>query len=299
MLRLNFPFSRYTSGILLVIIGLSVAAFCGSLTKILVDDLSPLFISWLRFFGRFLCLLIIVKLRSGKETLWPERPFLQLLRGVMITLGGTCFIFGVQEINFANAIAILYVYPFFMVVLAALILKESVGITAWLGVLGGFGGVIFVMRPDLNALNYHALFILFSGLMAALQMLINRVLGMRSDPVLIAMWGSLIATVGLLPTLPFVWIHLTNSQLGIVIMLAGFTALSQTCIIAGMTRTPVGDAAPFTYTEIISAIVIGFLMFGTMPDKLSFIGMTLIISSGVFVARVRTPQSTDTNLRNN
>ena len=62
-------------------------------------------------------------------------------------------------------------------------------------------------------------------------------------------------------------------------------------MIAGMSRAPVSLMAPFAYTEIIFAVIIGFLIFGSLPDTIESVGMILIIGSGVFVERIRSQKS--------
>ena len=118
-------------------------------------------------------------------------------------------------------------------------------------------------------------------------MLINRLLGGDIDPFVISMWGSMVASFALLPLLPFVWVTLTPHQLGIAGLMACMTALSQTMMVAAMSRAPVSLMAPFAYTKIIFAIIIGFLIFGSLPDITAALGMILIIGSGIFVERIR------------
>ena len=91
-----------------------------------------------------------------------------------------------------------------MIALSALVLGERVSASAWIGVAGGFSGVLLVVRPDMSGLDPAAMFILFTGMMVALQMLFNRKLGVLSDPVVVSMWGALAATGGLTLMLPFV-----------------------------------------------------------------------------------------------
>ena len=279
--------SRSTSGIILVVIALALAAFGGGLMKLLTDSLSPVMIAWARFCGSSLILLPFVIWHVGGIRLTPHRPLIQTVRGVLMALGNIAFIFGVQQLDYANAIAILYVYPFIMVFLAPFVLGEKVGITGWIGVIGGFGGVVMVMRPDVTGLDYHALFVFVSGAMIAIQMLLNRLLGARSNPMVAALWGSMVAAIILTPFVPFFWSALTSTEVAILALLAVTASVSQTLMILGMGRAAAGDVAPFTYTEIVSGIVLGFLMFGTLPDALAFMGMALIVISGILVARMR------------
>ena len=132
-----------------------------------------------------------------------------------------------------------------------------------------------------------SIFVLFTGFLVSLQMLLNRKLGTLSDPAVISMWGSLIAALVLLLALPFAWQPVTTTQLGILALMAVTSAISQTLMILAFSRAPASELAPFTYGEIVSAVLIGLVMFGTLPDTLSWAGIGLITLSGVVVARAQ------------
>ena len=282
--------SRPIIGIILLIIALAFAAFSGALMKVLSVSISPFLVAWLRFSGSLIILIPVTVIRVKSRAFRPKRPLLEVFRGILLVIGNASFVYGVREVEYADAIAILYVYPFLMMMLAPVILGEKGNIYAWIGVLGGFLGVLCVMRPDIGSLDYNVFFILLSGLMVSMQMLINRLLGGDNDPFVISMWGSIIASFAMLPLLPFFWVTLTPNQLSIAGLLACMTALSQTMMIAGMSRAPVSLMAPFAYTEIIFAVIIGFLIFGSLPDITAALGMILIIGSGIFVERIRSQQ---------
>lgn len=276
-----------SSGILLIVLGLSIAALTGGLMKTLTSDLSPLLIGWFRFTGAFLILVPFALVRAGRQAFRPPRIGIQVLRGVLLVVGNLSFMTGVQYLDFADAIAILYVYPFLVTLMAPMILGERVSLIGWLGVTGGFGGVLLVMRPEFSNFDVSALFVLFTGFLVSLQMLLNRKLGVLSDPSVISMWGSLIAALVLTLALPFAWQPVTAAQLGILALMAVTSAISQTLIILALSRAPASELAPFTYAEIVAAVVIGFLMFGTLPDALSWSGIALIVFSGIVVARAQ------------
>ena len=279
--------SRKITGVIILITALAMAAFSGALMKLLSDAMSPFLIAWFRFTGSLLILVPITVIRFKRSVFNSKLLFLQMSRGIILVISNILFIKGVQEIDYANAIAILYVYPFFMMVLAPLVLGEKGSLAAWLGVFGGFAGVLFVMRPDVGSFNFNSLFILLAGLMVAIQMLLNRLLGGKIDPFVISTWGSLVAFFVLLPTVPIVWIIPTNYQIGIIVLMAIVTSLSQTMMISAMIRAPVILMAPFTYTEIIFAVLLGFLMFGSLPGFLQIFGIVLIICSGILVESFR------------
>ena len=265
---------------------LCLAALSGALMKILTESMSPPLVSWFRFAGYALLLVPIALWRVGSACFRPARPGVQVARGLMLAAGNTAFMYGVRHVDYANAIAILYVYPFIMVALSVWILGESVSKSAWLGVFGGFTGVLLVVRPDPAGIDLAALFILFTGTMVALQMLFNRKLGVLADPVVVSLWGALAATAALSITVPFIWQVPDADQMVLIMTLAVLTALSQTLMITAMSMASADRIAPFTYFEIIAAVMIGLVIFGTLPDTLSWVGMVLIITSGTVVKRL-------------
>jgi len=235
------------SGILLIILGLELAAFGGSLMKLATESLSPFLVGWFRFSGYFLILLPIVLLRVGRSAFTPPRMGVQILRGLFMAAGTLLFMFGVVGLDYADAIAILYVYPFLMTLLAPVVLGERVLAIAWLGVFGGFIGVLLVVRPGFGSMNFHAFFVLGTGLMVALQMLVNRKLGVLADPTVISMWGAMVAALVLLPAVPVFWTAIEPEVIWVLIAIPFTTAASQTLMILAMARAEASILAPFTY----------------------------------------------------
>jgi len=276
----------HAPAILIMVTALCVAACGGAVMKVIGGDLPAPLVAWFRFLIYGALLVPVAAWRSGRACLRPARPMVQVVRGLLMAAGNTTFILGVVHVDFANAIAILYVYPFIMAGLSAVMLGERVSLPAWIGVAGGFCGVMLVMRPDPAALDPGALLILLTGLIVALQMLLNRKLGTVTDPITVSMWGALVATLALSLTLPFVWQVPSVEQIRLIALLGGLTALSHTLMIVAMSRAPAAQIAPFTYFEIIAAIVIGMVLFGTVPDLWSWAGMALIVVSGIAVKRM-------------
>ena len=283
----NTEVEAVRSGILLIILGLALAAFGGSLMKLATESLSPFIVGWFRFSGYFIILLPIALFRVGRSAFTPPRMGVQIIRGLLMSAGTLLFMFGVAGLDYADAIAILYVYPFLMTLLAPALLGERVSATAWLGVFGGFIGVLLVVRPGFESINIHAVFVIGTGLMVALQMLVNRKLGVLADPTVISTWGAMVAALVLLPAVPVFWAAIEPNVIWVLIAIPFTTAASQTMMILAMARAEASILAPFTYSEIIAAIVIGLIMFGTIPDALSWLGIGLITLCGILVARAK------------
>ncbi len=272
-------------GIIFVIVGLSIASLNGAFMKLLTQDLSVIQITWFRFVGFALIMLPIVLHRFGRSALRPARPGIQIMRGFSMVAGTIAFVFGVQTVDFADAIAILYAYPFLLILLAVWFLGERVQWTTWLGVVGGFLGVLLVMRPEFKTINTGTLYVLLSALIISIQMALNRKLGTLSHPLITLLWGAVVATCVLSFFLPFYWQPVNTDLLWLIGLMVVCGASSQALIVYSFSKATASTLAPFTYFEIVAAVAIGYFMFGTLPVWISWIGILLITISGLMVAR--------------
>ena len=195
---------------------------------------------------------------------------------------------GARTLDYANAIAVLYVYPFIIALLAPFVLGERGGAASWIGVVGGFCGVLLVARPTSDGLaDTGAAWVLLCGASVALQMILNRKLGATIDPMLTSTIGALVAVLIMTPIAPFVWETPTHWQLALLGAIGAMAAFSQTLFAFAFARTPAAELVPFTYSEIIAGVVIGFALFGTLPDAVSWIGIAAIAASGLLVAHAQ------------
>lgn len=279
------PVDQTRTGILITIFGLSVAAFTGALMKLMSNELSAFQITWFRFLGFAIILLPIVWRKFGRGCYEVRRPSIQIVRGISLASATVCFVVGARTIDFADAIAILYAYPFLLTVMATLFLGERVRVVGWLGVVGGFFGVLLVMQPRLDGVNTGTLFVFLCAVIVAFQMILNRKLGAISHPLLTSFWGAIIATLILSVTIPFIWQPVSSEHLGWLVLIAITGAVNQTCIVYGFAKAEASVLAPFTYFEILAGVVFGLVMFGTLPNPIAWFGILLIAGCGLIVAR--------------
>ena len=279
------PMPSTLRGIILIVTGLSVAAFAGAIMKLLGDQISAYQVAWFRFTGMSLILLPYLIWRYGLAGLKPARPWIQLVRGLTMAAGTTAFVIGAKTVDYADAIAILYAYPFLMVIIARLILGERAGWHLWVGVIGGFVGVLLVMRPDFDQLNSGVFYIFLCAVVISIQMALNRKLSSVSPPLITACVGAICASVALSLVLPGVWQSVPAGAWPYIGLLVFSGAINQTMIVFAFVYADASTLAPFTYFEIVSAVALGYLFFGTLPSLLSWGGILLITASGIYVAR--------------
>ena len=289
MAQYDAPSGSLKSGLVLLLSGLFLAALSGAVMKGLSDELPAFLIVWVRFLGFAVLMLPVVLWRQGQARAFtPIMPKAQLLRGAMMAAGTACFIIAARTLDFATVITLLYVYPFLITLLAPVFLNEPPRFLTFLGVASGFVGVLLVARPSADGLAAAGTpFALMAGALIAGQMILNRRLGGAVDPLLTSFWGACVVTMLVTPFAPWIWQAVTAAQAGKLALLAAMAACSQTLVTFAFSRAPAADLAPFTYMEIIAGVGIGFAIFGTLPDALSFLGMAIIIASGIMVARIQ------------
>ncbi len=272
-------------GIVMTVVGLSIAAFAGAIMKLLGDQISAFQVAWFRFAGMSLMLLPYLVWRYGLAGMNPARPVVQLIRGLTMAAGTTSFVIGVQTVDFADAIAILYAYPFLLVVIAVLFLGEKANWSVWIGVTGGFIGVLLVMRPEFDQFNSGNLYIFACAFIISIQLALNRKLSIVSPPLVTAFAGAVCASVALSLTLPGSWQPVPADAWWLIGVLVVSGAVNQTLLVFAFAHADASTLAPFTYFEIISAVTFGYLFFETLPSAVSWGGILLITAGGIYVAR--------------
>lgn len=276
---------NFTSGVVLLVFGLTVAALGGSVMKLLAETLPAAQITWVRFVGYFMIMIPLILIRLGPSKFKPARPRWQVVRGFVLAVSTFSFVTGAKTLDYADAIAILYAYPFMVILMARLFLGERPPLMAWVGVAGGFVGVLMVVRPDFSGVSTGALWVLLCSVFVAAQLTLNRFLGSVSHPFVTSFWGALVATLVLTPMAWSDWQTPNVREWWLLLLLAVMGAVNQTIIVIAFTRAEAAKLAPFTYTEMIAGVVAGFLIFGTLPDALSWAGIGLIVLFGVLAAR--------------
>lgn len=199
--------------------------------------------------------------------------------------GTTFFVLGAKTVDYADAIAILYAYPFILVIIAVLFLGEKANWTVWIGIASGFLGVLLVMRPEFGQINLGTFYIFICAIVVGIQLALNRKLGSISPPLVTAFFGALVAALSLSMLLPGSWQPIPDDAWFYIGLLILSGAVNQTLLVFAFAHADASTLAPFTYFEIVSAVIFGYLFFDTLPSMLSWLGIFLISGGGIYVAR--------------
>ncbi len=274
-------------GIMLMVAGVSLGAVNGALLKALTPLLSETMISFVRYAAYLAIVLPFAIFHHGTALLRPPQPLLQLARGALLCVATWSFIYAAAGMPIADAIALIYVYPFMVTAIAPAALGERVPAAAWYGVIGGFAGVVIVMRPDIGGVDVHALSAVLCGAALAFSLLINRKLASSSPPLVTSTTSAVIGTTVFALPLLGGWQPIGLEAAAMIGVLGLISAANQWMILEAFAHAKASTLAPFGYAEIVAGVIVGFLWFGDVPDRLVWIGMAVIVASGLIVARAR------------
>ncbi len=191
--------------------------------------------------------------------------------------------FALTLLPLAETTTIGFAAPLFSVALSALVLGEAVGRYRWTAVIAGFVGVLVVMRPEGRDLP--ALGLLLAGLAAfgaGIVTITIRQVGRTEGTQTIVLWFSLLslAATGLL--MPF-FAQAHDAGTWLLLLALGLVGgFSQICLTASLRFAPVAAVVPFDYTQLLWAVLLGWLVFADAPASTTWLGAAIIVASGLF-----------------
>lgn len=273
--------SRY-KGIVFIV----CSAFCFALMNLFVrlsGDLPSIQKSFFRNLVAFFFALILMKrdhvgFSGKKENLWQL-----ILRSTFGTIGILCNFYAVDHLVLADASMLNKMSPFFAILFSFLILKEKVKPAQAVIVAGAFAGSLFIIKPSpLNMDLVPALIGLLGGMSAGAAYTFVRSLGIRGEkgPFIVCFFSGFSCLV----TLPYLLVRfhgMTWAQLGFLLLAGLAAAGGQFAITAAYCHAPAREISVYDYSQIIFSAVLGFVIFGQVPDRFSVLGYVMICAMAV------------------
>lgn len=274
------------SGILLHIAGLWLLSTLDASGKWLVLAGVPvLMVSWVRYAVHTALMTAVVLPQRGTAIFQTQSLTRQLVRGFLMIATTVLFFSVLARLPLAEATAINFMAPLFVMAMAPWLLREPHRLHRWLGVLLGFAGMLVVVRPgaQLDPVGV-GLGLLTAFTFALFQISTRRVA--HDDPLTTNYYGGLFGTAALTLVLPWFWVtpELSFWQWALLVS-TGFTGFFGHWLQAAAYRkSPASLLAPFSYMQIISAAILGWLVFGQVPGQTTALGIALICLGGLGVA---------------
>ena len=258
-----------------------------------VEVMSPAQVTFYRFFFQLVATLPLLLTVAGAGAFRAQRPYANLLRGALHGAASLLFFVAVKYMPLADVFAIYFVEPFILTALSAAFLGDRVGWRRWTAIVIGFGGAMIVIQPSFAIFGWTSLLPVACAALYAHYMFLNRAIGDADSPLTMQtvsgvggtlfMAGALLIGHGagaedFVPSLPG-----SASALALLFVLGAISGLGHLVVVRAFRLAPLSLLAPFQYFEIISATVLGYALFGDFPTASKWIGIAIIVASGLFI----------------
>ncbi len=270
--------------VLIILVAMSLIPAGDSAGKILTSQLavSPVFVAWSRFAIGTLFLIPFVPPQTrtlfGNWRIW--------VRAAMICGGITCIQTALQTEDVANVFAAFFIGPLLSYVLAAVFLREPITLLRSTLILVGFTGVLLVVRPGIGV-STGLLWALAAGTFYGIFLTMSRWLSDIASPLALS-FSQLIISAGLL--LPFGLMQMpafTGPIAALTVTSAACSMLGNLLMLYAYRLAPATKIAPMVYFQLMSAVALGWLLFGALPDLLTWLGLAVILGAGIASTRLR------------
>lgn len=271
-------------GILYILLSALCFAFMNTFVK-LAGDLPSIQKSFFRNLVALIFAAIVLK-RSGIGFSYQKGNLKPLiLRSTFGTLGILCNFYAIDQLVLADASMLNKMSPFFAILFSYLLLKEKIDWVQAISVAGAFIGSLFIIKPSFeNVALIPALAGFTGGMAAGIAYTFVRILGQRGEkgPFIVFFFSSFSCLVTL-PFLIFDYHPMSGIQVAYLLMAGLAAAGGQFAITAAYCYAPAKEISVYDYSQIVFAAILGFLLFGQVPDLYSSLGYVIICSMAVFM----------------
>ena len=246
-------------------------------------------------FGRgvstLVCILILV-VRAGPRSLRLNNPVGTFQRAVVAVVFTFFLMASLRELPIAEVIAILYASPLILAAIAPSMLRETVGTHRWIALLIAFAGVLVMMRPGAESLHWVALLPLAAASVSAFRDVLTRRVAGTETSLAIQFYTTLAMIIFGGATIVLGWRTLPWSDVGLLAICGVLQFVGQYFFIDAFRYAGATLLAPFRYAMLVWALIVGFVVWGDIPDAWAIVGTLLIAGSGLYVI-YRVPPSRD------
>ena len=278
-------YSKTAASVIVLNIALLLFVFHDALSKELATRYPVFEVIFLRSLFALPLVTMMLRIETGRFELRTGRPGMLILRGLLSVAAFSFFLVGLKLMPLADTFALFMSAPLLVTVLCGRMLGEPATRAQWVAVLIGFGAVLFMIRPGGVIPFPGALVMLASVSCFSFSIIITRSLGRTETASMMTAFVMLtfVVVTGVLS--PLDWVTPTLPDLGLMLLLGALAATAMYGSIYAYRNGPPALMAPFQYVSLVWAAMVGFLVFGDVPDLSVVIGGVIIVASGIFVLR--------------
>lgn len=270
-------------GVLLVLGSILVGVSMDALAKHLTAFMAVGMLVWSRYFGH--ALLMVVWALGTRRLVWrTTAPWLQWVRSVLLVASTAQLYAALVHLPLSTTAAIGMVHPLITTALAVPILGEVVGWRRWCAVLVGLVGAVIIIRPSFEVLGWPVLLPLGMAFGYASYTVATRALARVDSSATTFAWTPVAGAIAATLYLPWGWqTPQTTAEVGQLLMLGVLGATAHLLYVMALRLVPAGVIGAFSYSGLVWAGLLGFVLFAEVPDRWTLLGAGLIAGSGLYV----------------
>ncbi len=239
---------------------------------------------WVRYSVHALLMIAFLAPRIGWGLIRTAQPGGQIVRAGLLLGSTLCNFSALAFLPLAEVKAISFVSPLLVTVFAVWLLREHVTLSRWAAVVVGFLGVLFIIRPGSHMLSWAAFLALGTALCYSLYQIMTRKFSEDEDPIVTLFFSAIVGCIVLSVVMPFMWVTPALAHVPLFLYLGTAGMVGHFLLIKALELERASVLSPFGYTQLIWVTFFGYLVFGQWPDRHAFIGMAVIVGSGLYVA---------------
>ena len=282
---MKMPRSGLGAGLLFLLPAVPILSGDDGMTKHLTEvGYSVLQIVWARYLFQTILTFPLAWSRHGTGLLRPPDVWAQVGRSLLHATSTFLIFLAFARMPLADAIAIFFAYPFLVTAMAPWLLGETTGWRRWLACIVGFGGTLFIIKPDFGAFDAGALMALAGSVAFAFYIVLTRRVALSAEPAMAIFIQGLIAAILLSFVVAWSWRTPDLTAWALLMAIGAVSAVGHYMMIRAFSHVSASILAPFGYFEIVAATIIGLTVFGDFPDSWSWVGIAIIVASGIYIS---------------
>ncbi|MEK0082797.1 DMT family transporter [Benzoatithermus flavus] len=278
------PGSSELRGIAVTLVAMMLFSLMDAVSKYLSMRYPTPQILWLRYL--FTVPLVLVALAPGGivHRVRSAHPWLQLLRSLLLVVEIGFVIWAFGRLPLADVQSVLALTPLAVTALSVPLLGEQVGARRWAAVAMGLVGILIVLRPGLGVIQPATLAALAAVLLYALYQILTRLVGRVDAAETSLLWQFVLGSIALTAVAPFFWRTPEPVHWPLFVVAAVLGGSGHYAMIKALQLAPAVVVQPFSYTGLLWSVIIGYLVFGDLPDAPTLIGAGVIVAAGTYAA---------------
>jgi drug/metabolite transporter (DMT)-like permease len=274
--------NKTSLGALLTMLAMLCFAGMDAISKSLVADYAVTQMMWIRSALFFLFAWFVVRKQGLRAAVRSARPGLQVVRSLVAIVEGGVFVLAFRYLPLADTHAVAATSPLIVIALGVLLLGERAGVARWLAVAAGFVGVLLIVRPGFRTIEWPLLLPLAGAVLWATYQLLTRLNSRFDSPSTSLLWSAIVAFIATSFVGPIDWTWPTPAAWALMVVISLIGAIAHYALIKALDYSEAGAVQPYAYTLLVWATLLGWLVFGDIPDGWTILGAAIVVASGLY-----------------